>query len=241
MDTLLVRERYKIVRVLDAWEDYAFAEAVDILDREQSACLLNIYEGPLLRSYLPCFDRVRGCPGFRGMFLEGESLVTVFEPCRGKPIDLVFYRGARFDWRTRLDYAEKLLHRALSMADLPAEVSCAAMLSENVLISETDREIRLCFKIIPLEGMNPRELVYLVGDQLGKILLPQADTPGEQLDFLDEAAGGGCGTIVQLYSLWRERQGRIQAAYEELEKMNFVRRWLSLLWGRVKRRMTGSR
>ena len=40
---MLVRERYKVVWVLDAREDYAFAEAVDILDREKGACLLNIY------------------------------------------------------------------------------------------------------------------------------------------------------------------------------------------------------
>ena len=52
MDTLLVRERYKLVRVLETRENYACAEAVDILDREKRSCLLNIYEGPLLRAEL---------------------------------------------------------------------------------------------------------------------------------------------------------------------------------------------
>lgn len=241
MDALLVRERYKVVRVLDTRENYAFAEAVDILDREHRPCLLNIYEGPLLRAYLSCFDRLDACPAFLGMFVEGESLVTVFGMCGGKPIDHVFYRGARFDWRTRLDYAGMLLHAALNMSDLPPEVSCAAMLSENVLIDENNKEIHLRFQVSPLEGMNPRELVNLTVDQLEKILLPQLNTPREQMDFLDEAASGNSTTIVQLYSLWRDRRERIQAAYEELEGMNFIRRWISLLWGRVKRKMTGSR
>ena len=35
VDAMLVRERYKVVRVADSREDYAFAEAVDILDREK--------------------------------------------------------------------------------------------------------------------------------------------------------------------------------------------------------------
>ena len=87
MDALLVRERYKVVRVIDSREDYAFAEAVDILDRETGSCLLNLYEGPLLRRYLPCFDHLKGCAAFQAMFLEGESLVAVFRDCSGTPID----------------------------------------------------------------------------------------------------------------------------------------------------------
>ena len=152
MGAMLVRERYKVVWVLDAREDYAFAEAVDILDREKGACLLNIYEGPLLRAYLPCFDQMQNCPAFRGMFLDGESLVTVFDTCGGEPIDRVFYRGDHHDWRTRLDYAERLLHQALSMADLPPEVSCAAMLSENVRIDLKGDTLALRFQVVPLEG-----------------------------------------------------------------------------------------
>lgn len=238
MTTLLVRERYKIVRVLDSREDYVFAEAVDIADREYRSCLLNIYEGALLRTYLPCFDRMRGCPALLHMFLEGESLVAVFDTCDGKPIDHVFFRGDNHDWRTRLDYAGKLLHAALNMADLPAEVSCAAMLSENVLIDENDREIHLRFRVPPLMGMNPRELVYLTEDQLGKILLPRFNSPVAQLDFLDELARGSLMSVIQLYSLWREWRGRIEEAYTDLEKMNFLRRWITLVWSRIKRRMT---
>lgn len=239
MDALLIRERYKVVRVLDAREDYAFVQAVDILDREQSTYLLNLYEGPLLRAYLPCFERTRSCAAFLEMFLEGDSLVTVFREFHGKPIDQVFFRGDGHDWRTRLDYAEMLLHQALNMADLPAELSCAAMLSENILVSEDDREINFRFKVAPVEGMNPRELVYLTGDQLRKILRPRFSTPREQMDFLDEATGGKYATIVQLYSLWRERKERIREACEKLEKKNFVSRLISLALGRIRRMLAG--
>lgn len=241
MEALLIRERYKVIRVLDAREGYAFAQAVDILDREQHSCLLNIYEGALLRAYLPGFSRMGVCPAFQGMFVDGDSLVTVFENCKGTPIDQVFYRGAKFDWRTRLDYAGLLFHQALNMADLPPEVSCAAMLSENVRISQDDHQVNMRFKAAPMEGMNSRELAYLTGDQVKKILMPQFSSPREHLDFLDELDRGVYPSIVQLYALWRKRRDEIQAAYEKLEKMNFIRRGLKLLWGRVKRKVARAR
>ena len=235
METLLVRERYKVIRVLEAREDYACAQAVDILDREKNACLLNIYEGPLLRTYLECFDRLGACPDFLGMFLEGESLVTVFADRGGTPIDQVFYRGDHHHWTTRLDYAQKLLHQALSMADLPSEVSCAAMLSEDVRVDMNSGTLYPRFQVIPMEGMSPRELVYLASDQVYKILLPRFASPREELDFLDELERGNSRNVVQLYALWREREGEIRAAYERLDKKNFFRRWCALLWGRIKR------
>ena len=241
MEALLIRERYKVVRVLDARAGYAFVQAVDILDREQSAYLLNIYEGELLRAYLPGVSSMHNCPALRAMFIESDSLVTVFDECKGVPIDHVFYRGAKFDWRTRLDYAQLLMHRALSMADLPPEVSCAAMLSENVLISQDDREINMRFKVTPMEGMNGRELAYLACDQLKKILLPGPGSPKEQLDFLDELDGGVFPTVVPLYDLWIRRREQIRTACEELEKMNFIKRALKLLWGRIKRKVSKAR
>ena len=85
MDTMLVRERYKVVQVLDVRENYAFVEAVDILDREKNSCLLNIYEGPLLRAYLPCFDQLGACPGLSGgVFRGGEPGGGV--PLPGRPL-----------------------------------------------------------------------------------------------------------------------------------------------------------
>jgi len=111
LDTMLIRERYKVVRVLEAQEYYAFMEAVDIQDRENNTCLLNVYEGPLLRRYLDCFEQMSDCPGFQRIFLAGESLVAVFDECLGRTIDEVFYLGAEHNWKTRLVYTELLLSR----------------------------------------------------------------------------------------------------------------------------------
>ena len=235
MDTLLVREQYKVVRVTDSRENYAFAEAVDILDRETGSCLLNLYEGPLLRRYLPCFDRLKGCPAFQTMFLEGESLVAVFRDCGGTPIDQVFYLGDDHSWQERLHYAGQLSREVLNLSDLPAEAACALLLSENVLVDQLNRKITLRFHLVPLEGMNAREVAYLAGDQIRKILHPRLSSPREELEFLDELDRGTCSGPVQFYALWRSWEEKIRQAYEALEKKNFVRRWCSLLVGRVKR------
>ena len=236
MDAMLVRERYKVVRVADSREDYAFAEAVDILDREMGGCLLNLYEGPLLRRYLSCFDRLEGCAAFQGMFLEGESLVAVFQDCGGIPIDQVFYKGDRHSWEDRLYYAGQFFQQVLNLADLPAEMACALLLSENVRVDLTNRQICLRHHMVPLEDMNPREAAYLAGDQAFKILRPRWSSPREELDFLDELKEGRCTSPVQLYALWRSREEQIRTACEALQKKNVVRRWCSLLVGRVKRR-----
>ena len=119
MDTMLVRERYKVVQVLDVRENYAFVEAVDILDREKNSCLLNIYEGPLLRAYLPCFDQLGACPDFQGVFLEGESLAAVFRYRAGPSIDQVFYRGGPAPLEGPAAYAQELLHQVLNMRTCP--------------------------------------------------------------------------------------------------------------------------
>ena len=237
MEAMLVRERYKVVRVIESREDYAFAEAVDILDREMGECVLNLYEGPLLRRYLSCFDRLKDCPAFRGMFLDGKSLVAAFQDCGGIPIDQVFYKGDSHSWQDRLYYAGELLQAALNLADLPPEVACPLLLSDNVLVDPINRRICLRFHIVPMEGMNPREAVYLAGDQIRKILRPRFSSPREELALLDQLDRGGCANVVQLYGLWREHSGEIREAHQALDKKNFVRRWCSLLAGHLKRRL----
>lgn len=236
MDSILIRERYKVIRVLEVRKNYVFAEAVDILDRERSQYFLNIYEGAALKVYLPCFDSLRSCPDFLGMFLEEGSLVTVFKTCRGMPVDKVFCRGKPYGWKTRLEYAELLLQEALKLADAMPEVSCAAMLSENVLIDTDNGRVKLRFKVPPMEGMDERELVCLTVDQLNKILLSDSETAIAQLDFLEIASNGSCLNVVRLYGLWREWKDRIQEEYEQLDKKNFISRRLSLLIGRVRRK-----
>lgn len=233
MEAMLIRERYKVIRVLDARESYAFLEAVDIQDREKGTCFFNLYEGPLLREFLNCFDRLSDCPEYRGMFVAGDTLVSVFDRCEGRTIDEVFRRGADYDWKTRLTYAELMLHKALSLANLPPEVSCAALLSDNVLVDLPGERIQLRYHVVPLEGMNPRELAWLAADQVKKILLPRFGSPLEELEFLEEAGSGACASVIRLYALWREKKDKIQAAYEELDRKNPFRRWLILLWKTV--------
>ena len=122
----------------------------------------------------------------------------------------------------------------LSMADLPPEVSCATFLSENLLVDERNRELRLRYHVVPLEGMNARELVYLTCDQAHKILLSRFSSPRAELEFLDELDRGICLNVVQLYALWRERSQEIQTAYEKLYRKNFFWRWCTLVWGRIR-------
>ena len=80
METVMVRGRYKIVRVLEAGNDYAFAEAVDITERETPVRLLNIYEGTWLPIYARIFSEIRDCPAFCEAFLA-EAL-EVSQLCR---------------------------------------------------------------------------------------------------------------------------------------------------------------
>ena len=128
METVMVRGRYKIVRVLEAGNDYAFAEAVDITERETPVRLLNLYEGAWLPIYARIFSDLRDCPAYCEAFLAEESLAAVFLPCGGVPIDRVFHRGADWTWRDRMEFAEQLLHQVLDMANLPPAVSSEALL-----------------------------------------------------------------------------------------------------------------
>ena len=240
-EALLVRERYKIVRVLEAQEDYACAQAVDILDREGRTCLLNLYEKALLKRCIQSFDKLNKCPDFIEMFLEGGTLVTVFRNREGRSIDDVFYIGDDHPWRDRIEYTDQLLHLALSMADLPPEVSCAAMLSENVLVDEASRRISLRFLTVPMEGMTGRELAFLACDQVKKFLRKRISSPYAELEFLNELEWRAIPGVVQLYALWRERRTALIEAYEKLEKKGFIRRWISLVWGRIKWSLGGGK
>lgn len=241
MEAMLIRERYKVTRVLYAEENYAFAEAVDILDREMTPYLLNIYEGPLKWRYLGYLDQLADCPEYHGMFLAGESLVTVFQVRQGREIDAVFFRGASFSWEERLDLTQALLHLALSQANIPPDVSCSALLSENVLVRVREKAFALRYMVRPLEGMNQRELVYLVGDQVKKILLRRFASVDAELAFLALLDAGTCHTVVQLYAAWREALPGIRGAYEKLYHKNKFKRGCSLLWLNIRRKLFGQK
>lgn len=235
VEAALVRERYKLVRVLRREDHYVCAEAVDILDREKRSCLLNLYDGPLLRTYLPCFDRLERFPACRGTLLDGERLVTVFDLPVGTPVEQAFHRRDRRDWRERLDYAARLMEQVLNLADVDPAVSCPALLPENVLADERAGRIRLRFAAAPMENVSDRMAAELAAAALKTILPRRFSSPAEELDLLEELDRGACGTVVQLYALWRRYESALRDGYEALERQNALRRWISLARLRVRR------
>ena len=239
MEAILIRERYKVVCVLCAAEEYACVEAVDIQDRETPVCLVNLYEGEQFHRYWKIYASMKQeeCPALRRLFLDGQTMVAVFDNSRGVGIDQLFYDGDRRSWRERLDYAEALLHAALTLANYPPELSCAAMCSDNLLFAPGEARVCFRYQISPMEGMNPRELVLLTGDQLKKILPRRPECPDAALELLDRVEQGGFPTVVQLYGAWRGARDKIREDYEEWEKKPFVGRWIAVARRQAKRKI----
>lgn len=235
MDGFLIRERYKVVRTVCRQGDYAAVEAVDIQSRALPTLLLNLYEGEELRRYGRVYAQLRpdSCPAFQGVFLEGETLAAVFVPGSGTPIDQVFYKGDGWSWRERLYYAEGVLHRALLLCDLPPEVGCAALLSDNLLVDRGDRRVEVRFLVPPMGELNSRELALLAGDQLKKILPPHLAMPQAQGELLAELERGTFSGLPALYACWRRLQPDIQAGYEAYDGLNLFQKFFFL----VKRRL----
>lgn len=237
METLLIRERYKVVRVLALQPSYALLEAVDISDRETPSCLLNLYEGELLHRYAKIYAGLSqtDCPAFRGMFLESGTLVTVFSRSTGEPIDRVFYRGDPWTWQDRLLYAGLLMQRVLALANFPPELSCAALLSDNVLVDPNSHTVELRWMLLPTEEMNQRETALMAADQLMKIL-PRTLRAGEaEQRFRDQLEAGEFRSVVALYGLWHEAEGAIRTEREEFERKGMLRRAGILLKRALKR------
>lgn len=237
MATLLIRERYKVVRAIAAQPGYALLEAVDISDRETPSCLLNLYEGELLHRYARICAGIRKeeCPAFRGMFLEKGTLAVVFDRSEGQPIDSLFYRGDTWSWQDRLAWAELLMHRALSLANLPPEVSCAALLSDNLLFDLTNKRVSIRWMLQPMEEMNQREAVLLAADHVKKILPRTLRAGDTEYRFLEQLEAGTLRSVVDLYGKWRDAESAIRTEREEFEHKNFIKRGLILL-GRAFRR-----
>ena len=237
MESMLIRERYKVVRVIARQPDYALIEAVDISDRETPSCLLNLYEGELLHRYARICAGIRkeDCPAFRGIFLEQGTLIAVFGMSKGEPIDRFFFRGDKWSLEDRLLYTEKLLHCALSLANLPAEMSCAALLSDNVMIDPKEHRVNIRWMLTPMDGMNQRETALLAADHARKILPVSLRAGKGEIRFLDELASGAFRNVVTLYRRWREAEQAIRAEREAFEHKSFIRRGLIML-GRAFRR-----
>ena len=231
MESMLIRERYKVARVLWAQRDYALVEAADIQERATPIRLLNLYEGGLLHRYAKICSGIRkeDCPAFCGMFLDNDTLAVVFDDCKGVSIDNAFFRGDSWNWRERTDYAELVLHHALSLSTLPPEISCAAMLSENLLFDTEKKTVVSRHMIPPMNSMNARELALLSGDQILKIL-PRRFSSGKcEGAFLDSLERGEYLSIVTLYSAWRKTRKAIEEEREAFDKTNPILRGISML------------
>lgn len=229
MSALLLKGQYKVTCVLYAEASYAAVEAVDIRSREKKPYLLNIYEDEYLKPYLRCFHDLRNCGSFREMFVWGKSLVAVFDYHQGFPIDRVFYKGAAVDWRFRLKAAADLFRQALLMSDMPPEISCAALLSENVHMFLEEECLKVNYMVRPLGEMNQRELVFLLSDQIQKILALRWDSPQQERAFVRELSRGGERSAAAAYGKWAAAEPELWAAYEELEGMTGLKQTLTLL------------
>lgn len=230
MEPLLIRERYKVIQVLYAEENYAALQAVDIQDREKTPYLLNVYEGDYLKIYLRCFHELRGCGAYREMFVWENHLVAVFAYWEGLDIDQVFYKGAQLDWRLRLVAAQALFHQALAMWEFPPQVSCAALLSENIQVFQEKQLLAMNYAVRPLGELERRELVFLLSDQIQKVLLHRWDSPLEERRFVRELRTGTEQSSVAVYGKWTAAEPSIRAAYERIESKSALGRWLYLLF-----------
>lgn len=231
MEALLIRERYKVVRVIARQQDYALLEAVDIADRETPSCLLNLYEGELLHRYARICSGIRkeDCPAFRGIFLEQGTLIAAFDRSTGEPIDNLFRRGDSWSIEDRMIYTEKLLHTALSLANLPPEISCAALVSENVLIDTKEHRVSIRWMMQPMKDVNQREAALLAADQVKKILPKTLRAGKEEQRFLDDIGSGELRSVVSLYGRWREAEQAIREEREAFDRKGPVRRGLIML------------
>lgn len=227
---ILIRNQYKVIRVLRAEPDYAAMLAVDILDREKTEYLLNVYEGPLLRRVLPALQQLEGCRTLRTQFIWEGSLIAVFDDTAGQPIDAVFCRGNPIPRQLRLAMTEQLFRETLCICAYPPELSCSLLLSEQVRIFPQEKKLRLRWLLCPMEEMNERELVFLLGDQLRKLLLTRWDSPTAERKFLRALQTRSWKKVTELYAFWKECSPGIEAEYQKLEKKNPVARTLSLTW-----------
>ena len=159
-----------------------------------------------------------------------DALVAMFRMQSGNPIDEVFFKGSKHDWGVRLEFAQELFHLALSMADFPPEISCAAFLSDNLRVFYHERRLAVNYAVKPLAQMNARELCYLAIDQVKKVLLRRFASPPAEHRFLDGLDEQLFLTPVSLYSYWVQSREELKADYEKLAAKEGLSRFLYLFF-----------
>ena len=230
MQPILIKQQYKVIQVLCAEEDFAAFLAVDIESREKKEYLLNVYEDARIKQYISAFSELKHCPQFVEMFAGEGMLAVVFTYRAGTCIDDVFYKGAEVDWRTRMHYAQLLFHLGLSVYNFPCEIGCAALLSCNLVLRMNEKTLETNYLVRPMDGMNERELTFLVCDQIKKVLLKRYSSPNAELSLLQTLEAGRFKNAKELYAYWVRVKDTIYAEYEKIEAKPAVGRALYLLF-----------
>ena len=237
MNSFLIKEQYKVTQVLCTSQNYAAFQAVDITDREKHTVLLNAYEGELLKEYLHYYDKLKYCGDYKGMFISGETLITVFDFKHGTPIDKVFFKGAEVTAQDRLAFAQELFHLALSAADFPYEIGCCSFLSENLILNTADKTLAVNYLVRPLGELNERELIFLLTDQIKKVFLRRFTAARSETAFLERLEYGEFTSVVELYSSWLKAKEVIEEEYKMISEKTALARFIYLLMSIVKRRL----
>lgn len=158
----------------------------------------------------------------------------MFDYREGKNIDQVFFRGARCSWRLRMKTAQSLFEQALSVWNFPPEIGCAALLSDNLIFLQEDSPLTVNFVVRPMEALQQRDMVFLLSDQIRKVLLQRWDSPIEERQFVRELCTGTAQSAAAAYNRWNATKPSIQAAYEKIESKNAMSRQLYLLFMNLK-------
>lgn len=234
MSTLIVKERYKVIRVLKLKEHFSALQAVDITTRSNEQYILNVYDGDLIKPYVTYLSSVDKSPEFVEMFIREDSLVAVFKYSDGLDMDTFFKKGNSLTDDERLMYADRLYDLALSICDYSPYVSCPLMLSSQLRPLPADKKIGLRYIIEPMEGMNERELALLLRDQLIKILDVRFDTAWAVRRYLFELRHKDCRSVTQMCSEWRLQRAAMVEETKGIAGQVVITRWIGLLWINVK-------
>lgn len=213
---MIIKERYKVIRVLKLEEHYAALHAVDITARSNEQYIVNVYDGDLVKPYVGYFSTAQRCPGFVEMFVRDGSLAAVFRYSDGQDMDLFFRRGNSLSGRECIEYADRLFDEALAVSDLSPYISCPLMLSSQLRPDPEDKKIRMKYVIEPMRDMNERELALLLRDQIVRILDIRFTTCMAVRKYVRNLRRSNVYTVAQMCSEWRSLR---KTMYEETDAL----------------------
>ena len=229
MNTLIVKGKYKVIRILRTEEHYAACEAVDISDPGNGKVILNIYDGELIKPYIGYIEGLRHCAEYIEMFLSDESAVAAFRYTEGKNIDTVFFMGHKVPALECFECADRLIEKAIAISDYPSNVSCPLLMTDQLLYEKNQKDFKFLYMIVPLSEMNERELCLLLEDQLKKILAIRYDTPLKLRRFVREMEGTSFETVIRLSSFWHAERAEIREEIEDFSNKGFLARTFGII------------